>query len=83
MNNNATFTTFLTNGIGLTQARQRTAVTTHGFDTCQAFVNTPNDGIKDVFSTISCENRNINNAGHRVYIRENVEQRFFGAKHEF
>ena len=83
MNNNATFITFLTSGIGLTQARQRTAVTTHGFDTCQAFVNTSNDGIKDVFATISRENRNINNAGHRVYIRENVKQRFFGAKQEF
>ena len=82
MNSNAVFTTFLTNGIGLTQNRQRNAITTHGFDTCRAFIDTSDDGIKEVFGTISRENRNINNAAHRVYIRENVKQRFYGAKQE-
>ena len=82
MNSNAVFTTFLTTGIGLTQNRQRNAITTHGFDTIRAFIDTSDDGIKEVFSTISRENRNINNAAHRVYIRENVKQRFYGAKRE-
>jgi hypothetical protein len=73
MNSNPVFITFLTSGIGLTQARQRTAITTHGFDSCQAFIDTSHDGIKEVFATISRENRNINNAGQRVYIRENIK----------
>ena len=83
MNNAVVFTAFLRDGIGLSQARQRTAITTHGFDTCQAFIDTSENGIKDVFSTISKENRNINNAGSRVYIRENIKQRFYGAREEF
>ena len=82
MNSDAVFTTFLTAGIGLTQNRQRNAITTHGFNTCRALIDTSDDGIKEVFGTISRENRNINNAAHRVFIRENIKQRFYGGKKE-
>ena len=83
MNNTGSFTNFLQNGIGLTTGRQRTAITNHGFDTCRGLIDTTNDGIRDVFSSISRANRDLNNASHRVYIREQVKQRFYGAKEEF
>ena len=83
MNNVANFNTFLQNGIGLTQVRQRDAVTNHGFDTCSGLLNTTKDGIKDVFTAISNANRDIAQARNKVYIREQLKQRVYGAKDEF
>ena len=50
MNSVPNFTTFLQDGIRLTQARQRNTVITHGFDTCVGLMDTDTEGIKDVFS---------------------------------
>ena len=82
MNNAASFNTFLQNGIGLSQARQRVAITTHGYNTCRGLVDTTNEGIKEVFAVISRENRDLA-VNVRVYVREQVKQRFYGAKAEF
>ena len=83
MNNVNAFTNFLNHGIGLTQARQRNAITTHGYNTVRGLVNTYTEGVKEVFLSISHANRDINNAAHRVIIREQVKQRFYGARSEF
>ena len=83
MDNVATFTNFLQHGIGLSQARQRTAITNHGFDTCRGLVNTTNDGIRDVFTAISNANRDLANTRDKVYIREQLKQRLYGAREEF
>ena len=48
MNSIPTFTMFLQNLIDLTQARQRNAVITHGFDTCLGLMDTDTEKIKDV-----------------------------------
>ena len=45
MDNANAFSTFLQNGIGLTQAKQRDAVTTHGYNTAQGLIDTYNEGI--------------------------------------
>ena len=82
MNNNAAFTSFLTNGIGLTVARQRTAITEYGYDTCRGLMDASPDGIKTVFDNISRANRDLN-ARNMVHIREQVKQRFYGARLEF
>ena len=83
MNNVNAFTNFLNHGIGLTQVRQRDAITTHGYNTVRGLVDTYTEGVKEVFSSISRANRDINNAAHRVIIREQVKQRFYGARSEF
>ena len=82
MNHVNSFLTFLQSGIGLTQARQRNAITTHGYNTCRGLIDTTDEGIKGVFSIISDENRNLA-AADKVYIREQVKRRFYGAKEEF
>ena len=81
MNHVNSFAIFLQNGIGLTQARQRNSVTTHGYNTCRGLVDTTDEGIKEVFSVINSENRHLA-AADRVYIREQVKRRFYGARDE-
>ena len=83
MNHINSFSRFLQDGISLTQARQRDAITTHGYNTARGLVDTYTEGVKEVFSSISRANRDINNAAHRVIIREQVKQRFYGARSEF
>ena len=83
MNSTASFNAFMQNGIGLTQNKQKTAITNHGFDTCQGLVDTTNDGIKEVFAAITRANRDLTNARDKVYIKEQIKQRFYGAKEEF
>ena len=77
------FTTLLQNGIGLTQARQRNAVITYGFDTCFGLMDTDTEGIKDGFHNISRGNRDIIDARNHIIIREQVKQRLYGAREEF
>ena len=81
MNSQETFLLLLQHGIGLTQGRQRTAITTHGYDTCRGLVDTSNDGIKTVFETIARSNRGLNQA-QQVTIREQVKQRIYGTRSE-
>jgi hypothetical protein len=59
MDNQAAFCDFLQYGIGLGQVRQRNAVITYGFNTCRGMMDTSNDGISNLFDTISKENRNL------------------------
>ena len=81
MNHKRTFETFLKDGIGLSSKEQRTAIITHGFDTCQGLLDTTNEGIKEVFNAINLENRNAA-AKDKVIIREQIKQRFYGARAE-
>ena len=83
MDNVNAFSAFLQNGIGLTQAKQRDAVTTHGYNTVQGLIDTYNEGIKEVFSSINRANRDISNTRDKVIIWEQVKQRFYGARSEF
>ena len=83
MDSKSTFVTFLKDGIGLTQKTHRDAIINHGFDTCQGLVDTTNDGIKEVFNVINQENKSITRAADKVFIREQVKQRFYGARAEF
>ena len=82
MDNRNSFLSFLKDGIGLTNKPQRDAIVNHGFDTCQGLVDTTEDGIKEVFNVISQENRNTT-AANKVFIKEQVKQRFYGARAEF
>ena len=82
MNSKRTFESFLKDGIGLTEKKQREAITTHGFDTVQGMIDTSNEGIKEVFSVINAENKNAA-AKDKVIIREQIKQRFYGARTEF
>ena len=82
MNNKKAFESFLKDGIGLTEKKQREAITIHGFDTVQGMIDTSNEGIKEVFSVINAENKNAA-AKDKVIIREQIKQRFYGARTEF
>ena len=81
MNHVNSFAIFLQNGIGLTQARQRNLVTTHGYNTCRGLVDSTDEGIKEVFSVINSENMHLA-AADRVYIRKQVKRRFYGGRDE-
>ena len=82
MNNKKAFESFLKDGIGLTEKKQREAITIHGFDTVQGMIDTSNEGIKEVFSVITTENKNAATKD-KVIIREQIKQRFYGARAEF
>ena len=82
MNDERTFVTFLTNGIGLPQPRQRTAIADYGYNTCRGLMDASPDGIKTVFDSISRANRDLQ-VRAEVHIREQVKQRFYGARLEF
>ena len=81
MNDQNSFETLLSNGLGLTVQRARNAIILYGFDTCRGLVDTSTDGLKAVFDAISRENRNQTNA-RQVTIREQIKQRFFGIRSE-
>ena len=82
MNSKTAFLTLLKDGIGLTQKEQRTAITTHGFDTVQGLVDTTNEGIKEVFNAINLENRTAATAADKIIIREQIKRRLYGARDE-
>ena len=82
MNSAEIFTLFLTNGIGLDLPRQRAAITEYGYNTCRGLMDASPDGIKTVFDGISRANRDLD-ARSTVNIREQIKQRFYGARLEF
>ena len=81
MNDQNSFITLLSNGLGLTVPRARNAIILYGFDTFRGLVDTSTDGLKAVFDTISRENRNLAN-NRQVTIREQIKQRFYGIRSE-
>ena len=81
MNNQGVFLLVLQNGIGLNDPRQRAAVTTVGYTSCRGLVDASTEGIRGVFETISRGNRGLA-AARRVYIPEQVKQRFYGLRSE-
>jgi hypothetical protein len=82
MNEIEAFTSFLTEGIGLTLPRQRAAIVNYGYDTCRGLMDASTEGIKTVFENISRANRDLDERS-TVHIREQIKQRFYGARLEF
>ena len=59
MDDGNTLLTVLTDAIGLTVARQRQAIVTFGFDTCNGLKSTSVEDLRILFNTIDRNNRGL------------------------
>ncbi len=82
MDDQATFITLLTQAVGMTLNRQRQAITTFGFDTCEGLMSASEDDLKNLLSTIERNNRDVN-VNQAVRINTQMRTRLFALREEF
>ena len=82
MDDQASFITLLTQAVGMTLNRQRVAITTFGFDTCDGMMSASEDDLKNLLTTIERNNRELN-ANQAVRINTQMRTRLFALREEF
>ena len=82
MNDGNTLLTVLTNAIGLTLLRQRQAIVSFGFDTCNGLKSTSIEDLRGLFSTIDRNNRGLL-ANQQARLNLTVKSRMHALREEF
>jgi hypothetical protein len=78
----ATFVTVITRAVGMTQNRQRNAITLYGFTTCVGLMTTKESNLRSLLDTIERSNRGVAQ-NQQVRINMSMRSNLFALREEF